>query len=36
MKILKSLVKSVSSKTDLLSVNIETKNFLTIQGYEGI
>lgn len=36
MKILKSLVKSDSSKMDLLSVNIETKNFLTIQGYEGI
>lgn len=36
MKILKSLVKSDSSKMDLLSVNNETKNFLTIQGYEGI
>lgn len=36
MKILKSLVKNDSSKMDLLSVNIETKNFLTIQGYEGI
>lgn len=36
MKIFKSLVKIDSSKTDLLSINIETKNFLTIQGYEGI
>lgn len=36
MKILESLVKSDSSKMDLLSINNETKNFLTIQGYEGI
>lgn len=36
MKILKILVKSDSSKMYLLSVNNETKNFLTIQGYEGI